>query len=108
MTTKSSSSSKNIGYKSVGDYIVTLKLPNNCKTDEKRKNVVNHEYAVFRCNVALVIDIRHKFTNQLINSVQSEGFVYKQGETIKNDYYNDDEENYDHINPSQYEIRYYK
>lgn len=54
-------------YASVGSYVITLKL-NNCKTNENRSNVSNPMCALFRCNKALVVNIKHKFTNKKENA----------------------------------------
>lgn len=88
-----------IVYKSADQYIITLKLenyktPSNLyKTNENRNNIINPVYAKFRCNRAFVIDICHKFTDEVIDSIKSDydsSFIYISGKYVIVDDYDDD------------------
>src|SRR5271170_5421045 len=76
-------------YKSAGEYIITLRLENS-KTNENRSDVVDHMFAKFRCDRAFVVEIRGKFTDELIPEIGSDNdskFIYRQGEYVSvNDY----------------------
>src|SRR5271169_748336 len=89
-----------IVYKSADKYIITLKLEHSdadpCKTNENRKNIIDPLYAKYRCNRAFVVEIRNKFTNNLIDSIKSnydDSFIYTQGKYITVDNYDEDREN---------------
>ena len=60
-----------IAYKSVGKYIVKLKIPVGSRTNINRQFVVDHNHAKFRCDKAHVLEIRHKYTNRRVPSVKS-------------------------------------
>ncbi len=75
-----------IGYKSGGEYIITLEIPNESPNNLKRSNVVDKNYAKFRCQKAKVLSICHK---QLFTHIESSisnydpNFVYTVGEWIE-------------------------
>ena len=75
-------------YKSTGEnseYIVTLEIPNDAKTNLERKAVANSKYAKYRCSKALVVDIEHKKTKKKKDCVRSTftaNFVYKTGDVV--------------------------
>lgn len=84
--------SDKIVYKSAGDYIITLKLK-DCKTNENRDDVFDRMYAKYRCDRAFVVDIINKFSNESIDSIQSDhdgDFIYISNEHITIENYDDD------------------
>jgi antitoxin component YwqK of YwqJK toxin-antitoxin module len=62
------------------EWIVVLKKLPNTKTNESRFYVVSSQYAKFRADKLLVVDIVHKFTDQTINEIENS--VYRE-RTIK-------------------------
>ncbi len=73
-------------YKSAGDYIVKLKFLKDTKSNLSRENVVDKNYAKFRCNKALVVSIKHKENSSqlyIISSNFSKSFVYTVGQIIE-------------------------
>ncbi len=80
-----------IAYKSAGDYIITLGIPNTAKTNMNRNSVVDKNYAKFRTNCADVLKIELKnpiceFKDQTIDSIRSDhdkNFIYKLNTQIK-------------------------
>ena len=83
-------------YKSAGknnEYIVTLELSNDSRTNLKRENVTNAEYAKYRCSKALVVDIEHKETGEKESCVFSNytnDFVYTVNEMVKEKCFDDE------------------
>lgn len=85
-----SSVSYRIVYKSVGQYVISLKLDDECKTNENRKYIFDPMYAKNRCDRAYVVDILNKFTKESIDSIESdfdETFVYVRNKYITVDDY---------------------
>jgi len=79
-------------FKSANGYIITLEIPPHAKTNLDRENVVDRDYAYFRCDEAKVMKIEHKETKKAVELVSSDrnwSFVYRLGETIKDDDYDD-------------------
>ena len=72
-------------YKSAGEYIITLQLLPESVHNIERKNVVNKEFASFRCDCALVLDISHKLTFEKIYKIYSDydtKFCYEVGKSV--------------------------
>lgn len=82
-----------IVYKSGGksnEYLIILGV-NPDDTNLKRTRVVNKDTAKFRCRKAFVVDIQHKDTGELVDSICSNynpNFIYKRGEYIEEPAYN--------------------
>ena len=76
-------------YKACRNSIVTLELLDNSVTSEERCDVVDDNYAKFRCNMAKVINIVNVKTGKTINSdrsIHDINFVYTLGEIVKTDF----------------------
>lgn len=79
-----------IGYKPTEDYIVTLGIPHDSKTNLDRQDVVDDKYAMFRTSSAVVLRIESKddssVTYEAINTTDIP-FTYKVNtKIIFNDY----------------------
>ena len=77
---------KMLRYKACQKSIVTLKLLNGSKTNEKRNKVSDSNYAKFRCNKAKVIAITDVETGKNIDtdkSVYNSDFKYIIGKIVK-------------------------
>ena len=88
-------------YKSCENYIVELELLSDSKTNLDRNDVVNKNYAKFRCDKAKVIKITSKYNNNVeIKQVGSDnynpqcpydkGLIYKVEEIVSEPKYCDD------------------
>ena len=77
-------------------YIVTLLIPSNAQTNLNRQNIVNAEYAKYRCSQALVVNIEHKITHKLcpttVCSNKDPNFFYTINQTVQVDDYDESEE----------------
>jgi hypothetical protein len=82
-------------YKSAENCIVTLGLLNDTLHNLNRSGVTNKDCAKFRCNKAIVIDIKNKDTNKALTSVTSdydENFKYQVGKIVTANSYDSDED----------------
>src|SRR5271154_5990956 len=73
-------------YKSAGNYIIELEIPEDALTNLDRQSVVDKSHAKFRCDKAFVTKIQNKDnSNDLVNSIQSDydkNFIYEMGKLI--------------------------
>jgi len=91
-------SSKMIGYKLASsnscNVIVTLRIPNDSKTNINRSDIVDKKYAKYRTNKATIIDIEDMDGNKYNNAVSSvytkKKIQYITHETITEENYNED------------------
>lgn len=80
-------------YKASKNAIITLELLPHSKTNEKRVDIVNSDYAKYRTNKALVVSIINPITNIKLTedrSIYDNNFVYRVGEIVIEKYYNED------------------
>src|SRR5271154_4467761 len=79
-------------YKSAGNYIIELEIPEDALTNLDRQSVVDKSHAKFRCNKVFVTKIQNKDdSNDLVNSIQSDydkNFIYEVGKMIVHSKYN--------------------
>ena len=76
-------------YKACKNSIVTLLLLDDTKTNEKRNGVVDDNYAKFRCNRAIVINITNVKTGEKMEedvSIYDDNFVYSARKIVKTNY----------------------
>jgi hypothetical protein len=59
-------------YKSAGNCVVELELLNDSVTNLERNNIVNKNYAEYKCNKAKGVDIYNKFTEEKVISVNND------------------------------------
>lgn len=81
-------------YKSAGDYIIVLHLLDDSKTNLDRSNVIDNNFAMFRCNKAYVDYIYHKHTKKRIDCISSDwkaNFTYTVGSIVESNYDEDNE-----------------
>jgi antitoxin component YwqK of YwqJK toxin-antitoxin module len=73
-------------YKSAGDYIITLEIPVGTHTNLDREDVVDADYAQFRCQRAQVLSITHKFDKSSVDKIVSDydkSYIYIVGEFVE-------------------------
>ncbi len=79
-------------YKACKNSIVTLKLLDDTKNNEKRYGVVDDRHAKFRCDKAKVIDIIEAKTGEPMTedvSIHDEEFIYSVGKIVETDFNTD-------------------
>lgn len=98
----------NIVYKSCHPYIVTLQKLRDTITNEERQDIFDSFNAKYRANKLKVISIKHKLTNEEINSVETTYYEYKKLKYIKDTIVVEKNFNDDLKDPYGEGIYYYK
>jgi hypothetical protein len=76
-------------YKACQNSIVILQLLEDTVTNENRKDVVDDNYAKFRCDKALVVDIQSVKTDRSLQKDKSfyrKDFLYQKGKIVTADF----------------------